>query len=72
MVARAAARTQVVVVTHSAVLREALAAAVAGGPQDDGISEGGHRAVHLLKEHGETVVEGQTLLARPSWRWPER
>ena len=62
MVVRAAARTQVVVVTHSSRLRELLAE---GG--DDGI-----RDVHLVKDHGETLIEGQGLLDRPAWHWPAR
>jgi predicted ATPase len=62
MVVRPAARTQVVVVTHSSRLRELLAE---GG--DDGI-----RDVHLVKDHGETLIEGQGLLDRPAWHWPTR
>jgi predicted ATPase len=63
MVARAASRTQVVVVSHSARLRELLADAV--DPDD-------RRDVHLVKENGETVIADQGALDRPSWHWPER
>jgi predicted ATPase len=63
MVGRAAARTQVVVVTHSAPLRALLAEAV----EDED-----RRDVHLVKENGETVIDGQGALDRPSWHWPER
>jgi predicted ATPase len=62
LAAVAAGRTQIVVVTHSAALRAHLADAEVAGHED----------VRLVKEHGETVVEGQGLLDRPSWRWPGR
>ncbi|MGY1810543.1 AAA family ATPase [Blastococcus sp. SYSU D00669] len=63
MVARAAARTQVVVVTHSARLRERLA---------DAAADLDHRDVQLVKVRGETTIEGQDPLDRPAWHWPER
>ena len=63
MVVRAASRAQVVVVTHSAVLRELLAAAAEGLDVRD---------VHLIKDHGETLIDGQGLLDRPAWHWPAR
>jgi predicted ATPase len=63
MIAGAAARTQVVVVTHSTALRELLAAA-AGDVES--------RDIHLLKEHGETLIDGQGPLDRPAWHWPGR
>jgi predicted ATPase len=63
MVARAASRTQVVVVTHSVQLRALLAEAV---DSDD------RRDVHLVKENGETVIADQGALDRPPWHWPER
>ena len=66
MVTVAAARTQVVVVTHSAPLRRALAGAD-GGPGDVDLQD-----VELDKELGETVVAGQTLIDRPAWHWPAR
>ena len=43
-------------------LRELLA-----GGGDDGI-----RDVHLGKDHGETLIEGQGRLDRPAWHWPTR
>ncbi|MGY1620038.1 AAA family ATPase [Geodermatophilus sp. SYSU D00691] len=63
MVARAAARTQVVVVTHSARLRERLA---------DAAADLDHRDVQLVRVRGETTIEGQDPLDRPAWHWPER
>jgi predicted ATPase len=63
MVARATARTQVLVVTHSAALRELLAAAA---------EDLDTRDIHLVKDHGETFIDGQGLLDRPAWHWPAR
>ncbi|OBK97649.1 ATP-binding protein [Mycobacterium asiaticum] len=57
----AAGHTQVVVVTHSAALREAL-------------NTGAERAVEieLYKDFGETRITGQTLLTTPPWDWGKR
>ncbi|MCW2898402.1 MAG: ATP-binding protein [Streptosporangiaceae bacterium] len=63
MVARAASRTQVVVVTHSVALRTLLAAAA------DDLDT---RDIHLVKNHGETLIDGQGPLDRPAWHWPAR
>ena len=63
LIARASSDTQIVVVTHSQALVEELAAAV---PVDD------LAVVELSKDLGETVVEGQGLLSRPSWEWGRR
>ncbi len=58
MIRTAATHTQVVVVTHSAAMRELLGA--------DGTE------VELYKEWGETRVAGQTLLTTPAWDWGKR
>ena len=63
MVVAAASRAQVLVVTHSAALRTLLA---------DRAGDLDARDVHLVKEHGETLVDGQTLLDAPLWHWPSR
>jgi len=63
MIARAATRTQVVVVTHSAVLRRAFEVAGEGLDRHD---------VEPAKPLGETVIAGQGLLDRPTWHWPVR
>jgi predicted ATPase len=55
-----AERTQIVVVSHSARFVERLS---------DGTSA---RLIELRKELGETVIEGQGLMGRGSWQWPER
>ena len=59
LMVRAAERTQLVVVSHSRPLVEALA---------------GAGALHheLVKPYGETEVDGQGLLSRPTWHWGRR
>jgi predicted ATPase len=59
MIRAAAATTQVVVVTHSQVMREHL--------DTDDSSE-----IELYKEWGETMVAGQTMLTAPPWDWGKR
>lgn len=59
MIRAAAATTQVVVVTHSQVMREHL--------DTDDSSE-----IELYKEWGETMVAGQTMLTAPPWNWGKR
>jgi predicted ATPase len=57
LVTTAATHSQVVVVTHSATLVDALAKA---------------SVLTLVKESSTTVLEGQGRLDQPSWHWPER
>ncbi|MGU3650385.1 AAA family ATPase [Mycolicibacterium sp. A43C] len=59
MIGNAAAATQVIVVTHSTVMRERLDAA-------------GALTVELVKQWGETLIEGQTMLTAPPWDWGKR
>ena len=59
MIRSAAAVTQVVVVTHSPVMRELLAG-------DDAAE------VELHKDWGETRITGQTNLTAPPWDWGKR
>lgn len=59
LVADAAERTQVLVVTHAAPLAEALARA-------------GAEHIGLAKDLGETVVEGRGRFETPAWVWPGR
>jgi predicted ATPase len=56
LIAKAAQRAQVVVVSHAASLVKAL-------------QEAGARQIVLTKELGETVVPDQERLA---WNWPTR
>lgn len=57
LVSAAATRSQVVVVTHSATLVGALEKAT---------------VLTLVKEAGNTTLDGQGLLDQPPWYWPER
>jgi predicted ATPase len=59
LIIKAAERTQVWVVTHSA----ALISALSQSPET--------RVIELQKEMGQSEVKGQTLLDRPQWRWVE-
>lgn len=63
LIARAAADTQIVVVTHSAALIAALTEAV---------DEEDLELVELDKDLGETVIADQGLLTRPTWEWGRR
>jgi predicted ATPase len=60
LIARAAEQTQVLVVSHSAPLIAAFERSTAG------------RTIRLIKELGETRVEGQRDLEGPPWSWPAR
>ncbi|WP_131106197.1 AAA family ATPase [Ornithinimicrobium sufpigmenti] len=78
-IVRASTRAQVVVVTHSATLVEALTetlgAAVDQGELDDPVGHDGVadlRLVELTKDLGETLVVGQGMLSTPSWEWGRR
>ncbi|GAB95777.1 putative ATPase [Kineosphaera limosa] len=78
LIGETATRTQVLVVTHSQPLLEALAQAHPGllDPLDDDPVPPGvvpaHRLVDLATDLGETVVVGQGLLSRPTWEWGRR
>jgi predicted ATPase len=61
LVATAATRTQVVVVTHARPLVRALQSV-----------DGETALLELEKEFGATVLAGQDMLDRPSWHWPKR
>lgn len=65
LITRVAQRTQVVMVSHSRALIEPLAGRADADPE----------AVvhhHLVKELGQTLVEGQGLLTTPRWEWGSR
>lgn len=62
LIARACEGSQIVVVTHSAPLVTALHECLG----DDAT------VLKLAKKDGQTVVEGQGVLDRPAWHWPER
>ncbi|BBY01546.1 AAA family ATPase [Mycobacterium seoulense] len=68
LIRAAAARTQVLVVTHSGALLEFLdTVPVAEADCFDGAVE-----IELYKEWGETRVAGQGLLSTPPWDWGKR
>ncbi|MBV9634830.1 MAG: AAA family ATPase [Methylobacteriaceae bacterium] len=60
LIAAAAMRSQVIVVTHNDHLIAALG------------SQKGSHSIRLEKVLGETQVEGLGLLDRPPWEWPAR
>ena len=65
LIVAASAATQLIVVSHARALVDALGA----GPAAD---EGTVRSVRLVKEQGETRVEGLRFLDEPPWEWPKR
>ncbi len=66
LITAAAARTQVVVVTHSPTLRECLDAQPLGSDDSDTWE------LELYKDWGETRIAGQGLLTTPRWDWGSR
>ncbi len=65
LITTAATRTQLIVVSHSAVLIRSLTAAADELGQDFG-------AVELTKQFGETMIVGQGRFDGPAWHWPKR
>jgi predicted ATPase len=60
LVITAAAQTQIIVVSHAQPLIQALTAAPICA------------RLHLQKNFGETILEGETLFNKPKWNWPAR
>jgi predicted ATPase len=60
LILEAAAHTQIIVVSHAPRLIEPLAAQPLC------------TRLHLLKDFGETALEGITLFSQPKWAWPSR
>lgn len=60
LIAGAARSTQIIMVSHSRVLIEALE------------REPACRRLHLVKEFGETRLEGATVMNATKWNWPAR
>ena len=60
----AAERTQVIVVTHARGLVECLE-----NVDDSALPS---QVLELVKEDGETKVDGQRSIDQPSWKWPSR
>jgi predicted ATPase len=65
LITAAAARSQVIAVSHSATLIGALRQAT----DEAGIPAG---TIELTKDFGETGVAGREPLDGPAWRWPKR
>lgn len=66
LIVGAAAHTQLVVVTHSAALVDAVERTGTDGLEDEIVP------VTLRKDLGETRIEGQGLLTTPDWHWGSR
>ncbi len=62
LITRSCEVSQIIVVTHSAP----LVAAVTELAEDD------VALLRLVKDDGQTVVDGQGLLDEPAWHWPDR
>jgi predicted ATPase len=60
LIALAAERTQIVVVSHSLSLIESLE------------KNQRCRRLHLEKSFGETMLAGQSKFNTPKWEWPSR
>jgi predicted ATPase len=60
LIARAAERTQIIVVTHSKPLIAALS------------EQSGCNSIMLEKTFGETVISGRDKMSVPAWLWPSR
>jgi predicted ATPase len=60
LILAAAEYTQIIVVSHAPQLIEVLMAAPIC------------MRLHLVKEFGETTLEGATLFSKPKWAWPAR
>ncbi len=60
LIARAAERTQIIVVTHSTRLISALS------------EQPGCNSITLQKMFGETVISGIDKMSVPAWQWPSR
>jgi predicted ATPase len=62
LITRACELSQIVIVTHSAPLVAAVTE----------LAEGDVELLRLVKDNGQTVVDGQGLLDEPAWHWPDR
>jgi predicted ATPase len=65
LISSASANSQIIAVSHSRALINALSrAAQSGGTQVS--------TIELAKDFGETHVVGQEMLDEPAWHWPKR
>jgi len=65
LISMAADDSQIIVVSHSRALVDALGRAARNGGAEV-------NAIELAKEFGETGVVGQEALDQPAWHWPKR
>ena len=65
LIGHAATQTQVIAVTHSPILIDALRRSAQNAQTELG-------TIELVKEFGETVVAGRELPDQPLWHWPKR
>ena len=65
LIRSAAANSQIIAVSHSRALIDALCHTAQG----DAIEAS---AIELIKDFGETRVAGQEILDQPAWHWPKR
>jgi predicted ATPase len=65
LIADAAGRTQVLVVTHAGELASAALSAADRAGADV-------REIKLVKEFGETQIVGESATSGPAWSWPSR
>ena len=65
LVGRAATQTQVIAVTHSPILIDALRRSARNAPTELG-------TIEPVKEFGETVVADPEPPVEPPWQWPKR
>ena len=65
LITMAAGDSQIIVVSHSRALVDALGRAARNGGAEV-------NAIELAKEFGETGVVGQEALDQPAWHWPKR
>jgi len=60
LISNAAKNTQIIVVSHAPLLIRELESAA------------NCSRLHLVKDFGETKLEGETVLSRVKWDWPKR
>ena len=76
LIRAAGERSQIMVVSHSEALAQELGVGPDEGDQDDDDDHVGlgspARRVTLVKDLGETFVQGQGLLTTPAWNWGSR
>jgi predicted ATPase len=65
LIGHAATQTQVIAVTHSPILIDALRRSARNAPAELG-------TIELAREFGETVVAGPEPPDEPPWHWPKR